>query len=92
MTKELKGQNKLRVVILTTSETRRDNIVRMIQNAFEYENSGWLFLVGAELNMNPHARVAEAERCFDIARPESVLEAIWLCGRFDCNKWHALVE
>lgn len=90
--KDLLKISGFRVVILTTSEERRDNIVRMIQNGFKDEGSGWLFLVGTEYNANPHARVVESKRCFDLARPESVLEPIWRCGTDQCTRWHSLVE
>ena len=82
---------RYRVLILTTSEARRDHVLRMIQQEFNDGEGSGLFLLGAENNPNPHAKVKEPDRCFNIENPESIMAPIWLCGRSDCQKWHSLV-
>lgn len=83
---------RYRVLILTTSEVRRDHILRMIQKELNDGEGSGLFFLGAEYNPNPHARVKEPDRCFNINSPESLLAPIWKCGQAQCQKWHCLVE
>ena len=82
---------RYRVSILTTSEARRNNILRMIKKEFNDGEGSGLFLVAAEYNPNPHARVREPDRCFSMDRPASILAPIWRCGVTSCEKWHSLV-
>ncbi len=84
------GVNNFRVCWLSNGAVRRDNMMGICHEGLNDGLGSNLFLFATE--RNPRVNMAEPERCFDISRPESLLDPIWRCGLTECQQWHSLVE
>ncbi len=72
------GINNFRVLTLTVSEKRRDNLVKTAQKAVE-KGGGYMFWFGCIDDI-------------DLARPESVLKEIWRTAGAADGKFHSILE
>jgi hypothetical protein len=68
-----------RVLSLTTSEKRRDNLWALGREVDGRRQGSPMFLFAAETD-------------FRLEQPEAVLGEVWKCGVKECQMWHRLVE